>query len=139
MVCFCLSQGRIFGLLVPTPKHKRNKYTQYLCMKYAVCYSDILNRIRTGNQTNEDKARLHTRLTSGIPDPVQLNDPKFHSALYLLPRKEQVEEYNMQCLLELSRTNPVYEFKAEHCILESRHGVTSRTVPEHLIPTDDNS
>jgi len=106
------------------------------------CYSDILNRIRTGNQTNEDIAKLRTRLTSGIPDPVQLNDPKFHSALYLLPRKEQVEEYNTQCLLELSRTNPVYEFKAQHCILESRHlpqGVTSRTVPEHLIPTDDNS
>ena len=33
---FCLSQGRIFGLLVPTPKHRRNKYSQYLCMNYAV-------------------------------------------------------------------------------------------------------
>ena len=55
-----------------------------------MCYSEILNRIRTGNQTNEDIAKLRTRLTSGIPDPVQVNDPKFHSALYVLPRKEQV-------------------------------------------------
>ena len=54
------------------------------------CYSEILNRIRTGNQTNEDIAKLRTRLTSGMPDPVQLNDPKFNSALYVLPRKEQV-------------------------------------------------
>ena len=36
MVCFCLNQGRIFGLLVPTPKHRQNKYSQYLCMNYAV-------------------------------------------------------------------------------------------------------
>ena len=36
MICFCLSQGRIFGLLVPTPKHRRGKYSQYLCMNYAV-------------------------------------------------------------------------------------------------------
>ena len=35
-VCVCLSQGRIFELLVPTPKHRRNKYSQYLCMNYAV-------------------------------------------------------------------------------------------------------
>ena len=24
VVCFCLSQGRIFGLLVPTPKHRQS-------------------------------------------------------------------------------------------------------------------
>ena len=36
----------------------------------------------------------------------------------------------------------MYEFKAEHIILESRHlphGVTSRDVPEQLIPKDDNN
>ena len=36
----------------------------------------------------------------------------------------------------------MYEFKAEHVILESRsllHGVTSRDVPERLIPKDDNN
>ena len=34
------------------------------------------------------------------------------------------------------------EFKAEHVILESRylpHGVTSRDVPEQLIPKNDNN
>ena len=36
MVYFCLSQGKIFGLLVPTPKHRQNNYSQYLCMNYAV-------------------------------------------------------------------------------------------------------
>ena len=66
----------------------------------------------------------------------------FSSALYLLPKKEQVEEYNKERLLELAQTTPVYEFKAERVILESRylpHGVTSQDVPEHLIPKDDNN
>ena len=82
------------------------------------------------------------RLTSGIINPVQLHDAKFSSALYLMPRKEQVEEYNTQRLLELAQTTPVCEFKAEHIILESRylpHGVTSRDVPEQLIPKNDNN
>ena len=94
----------------------------------------VLSRIRTGDHTPEDIQLLRTRLTSGIINPVQLRDAKFSSALYLMPRKE---EYNTQRLLELAQTAPVYEFKAEHIILESRylpHGVTSRDVPEQLIP-----
>jgi len=91
-------------------------------------YSEVLNRIRTGNQTSEDIKLLKTKLASSITNPVQLHDPKFSCALYLLPRKEQVEEYNAQQLLELAQTTPVYQFKAEHIILESQrlpHGVTS--------------
>ena len=79
-----------------------------MCQRNDNIDSDVLNRIRTGNQTAEDIQLLRSRLTSGIANPVQLSDPKFKCALYLLPRKEQVEEYNMQCLLELSQTNPVY-------------------------------
>ena len=82
-------------------------------------YSEVLNRIRTGNHTPEDIQLLRTRLTSGIINPVQLRDAKFNTALYLLPRKEQVEEHNTQQLQELAQTTPVYEFKAEHVILES--------------------
>ena len=52
-----------------------------------------------------------TRLTSGIINPVQLRDAKFNSALYLLPRKEQVEERNTQRLLELAQTTPVMNLK----------------------------
>jgi len=91
-------------------------------------YSEVLNRIRTGNQISEDIKLIKTRLTSGIINPVQLRDPKFSCALHLLPRKEQVEEYNAQQLLELAQTTLVYEFKAENIILESQHlphGVTS--------------
>ena len=105
-------------------------------------YSEVLNRIRTGDHTPEDIQLLRTRLTSGIINPVQLRDAKFSSALYLMPRKEQVEEYNTQRLLELAQTAPVYEFKAEHVILESRYlpyGVTSQDVPEQLIPKNDNN
>jgi len=113
-----------------------------MCQRNVTFYSEVLNRIRTGNQTTEDIQVLNTRLTSGIINPVQLRDPKFSCALYLLPRKEQVWEYNAQQLLKLVQTTPVYEFKAKHIILESQclpHGVTSRNVPEHLIPKNDNN
>ena len=56
-------------------------------------YSEVLNRIRTGDHTPED---IQLLTTSGIVNPMQLHDAKFSSALYLLPRKEQVEEYNTQ-------------------------------------------
>ena len=106
-------------------------------------YSEVLNRIRTGDHTTENIQLLRTRLTSGVINPVQLQDPVFSSALYLLPRKEQVEEYNTQRLLELAQNTPVYEFKGEHVILESRHlphGVKSQDIPEqHLIPKDNNN
>ena len=36
VICFCFSHDRIFVHLVPTPKHRRNKYSQYLRMDYAV-------------------------------------------------------------------------------------------------------
>ena len=57
-------------------------------------YSEVLN-------TPEDIQLLRTRLTSGIINPVQLHDAKFSSALYLMPRKKQVEEYwhkSLQCV-----------------------------------------
>ena len=94
-------------------------------------YSEVLNRIRTSDHAAEDIQLLRTRLTSGISNSVQLRDARFNTALYLLPRKEQV-----------GQTTPVYEFKAEHVVLKSRHlpqGVTSRDVPERLIPKDDNN
>ena len=74
-------------------------------------YSEVVNRIRTSDHTPEDIQLLRTRLTSDIVNPVQLCDAKFSLALYLLPRKEQVEECNTQRLLELAQTTPVYEFK----------------------------
>ena len=70
-------------------------------------YSEVLNRIRTGDHTSDDVKLLRTKLTSGIINPVQLRDAKFSSALYLPPRKEQVEEYNTQRLIELAQTTPV--------------------------------
>ena len=57
-------------------------------------YSEILNQIRTSDHTAEDIQLLRTRLTSDISNPVQLRDARFNTALYLLPRKEQVEEHN---------------------------------------------
>ena len=51
-----------------------------------------------------------------------------------------MEEYNDQCLQKLATTSTVYDFKAEHAILESRFlpaGVSSGSVPEHLIPKED--
>ena len=51
-----------------------------------------------------------------------------------------MEEFNDQCLQKLATTSTVCDFKAEHAILESRFlpaGVSSGSVPEHLIPKED--
>ena len=82
---------------------------------------------------------LRSRLTSGVLNPVSLTDERFRGTLRLLPRKVQVEEYNDQCLQKLATTSTVYDYKAEHAILESRFlpaGVSSGSVPEHLIPKE---
>ena len=89
--------------------------------------------MRTGNQTESYVTVLRNRLTSGVTDPID--------ALHLMPLKEQVEEYNENCLIELSNSSPVYEFEAEHSIIESTRqmpGVVShQTVPASLIPSSD--
>ena len=54
-------------------------------------YSDVLNRVRTGNQTESDVTVLHKRLTSGVTDPVDVTQPPFVDALCLLHLKEQVK------------------------------------------------
>ena len=41
-------------------------------------YSDVLNKIRTGNQIAEDIQLLRSRRTFGITNPVQLSDPKLN-------------------------------------------------------------
>ena len=104
-------------------------------------YSQLLNRVRIGQHDREDLSLLRTRLTSGVSDPIQLDRAPFVDALRLLPKKDQVNEYNENCLRALSQTSTVYKFEAEHSIVESRRqaiGVVSHsTVPEALIPKDD--
>ena len=81
--------------------------------------SDVLNCVRTGNQTGSDVTILRNRLTSGVTDPIDVTQPPFVDALRLMPLKEQVEEYNESCLMELSNSSPVYQFEAEYSIVES--------------------
>ena len=103
-------------------------------------YSDILNRVRIGSQTKSDISVLRSRLTSGIRDPVDVSQPPFVDALCLLPLKEQVEEYNDSRLKDLSHSTKIYEFDAEHSIVESTTlmpGVVShKEVPESLSDRD---
>ena len=55
-------------------------------------YSDVLNRVRIGNQTESDVTVLCNRLKSGVTDPVDVTQSPFVDALCLMPLKEQVEE-----------------------------------------------
>ena len=80
-------------------------------------YSDVINCVRTGNHTKSD-VTLCNRLTSGVTDPINITQPPFVDALRLMPLKEQVEEYNESRLKELSISSSVYEFEAEHSIVE---------------------
>ena len=104
-------------------------------------YSEILNCVRIGSQTKADISVLRSRLTSGISHPIDVSQPPFVDALRLLPLKEQVEEYNESRLKDLSHSTKIYEFDAEHSIVESTKlipGVVShQQVPESLIPSSD--
>ena len=123
----------------------RNLFTVFelttnMCQRNDITYSEVLNHIRTGSHPPDNIQLLRLRLTSGVLNPVSLTDGRFRGALRLLPRKVQVEEYNDQCLQKLATTSTVYDFKAEHAIPESRFlpaGVSSGSVPEHLIPKED--
>ena len=83
-------------------------------------YSQVLGRIRTGQQT---------------PDDI---------ALRLLPLNVMVDEYNTHRLRQLAQASTVFEFKGEHSIVDSdsareSYGVVQHVdVPERLIPPDDN-
>ena len=117
--------------------------TQNMRQRGDVIYSSLLNRVRTGSQTSDDMSLLRTRLTSGIHNSIiDLDQAPFVDALRLLPLKEQVNLYNQHCLEKLPTTTTVYEFSADHSILESSKqavGVVSHnSVPEALIPPDDN-
>ena len=61
-------------------------------------YSQVLGRIRTGQQTPDDITLLRTRLTSGIDTIEQY---PFTDALRLLPLKVMVDEYNTHRLRQL--------------------------------------
>ena len=117
--------------------------TQNMRQRGDVVYSSLLNRVRTGSQTSDDDmSLLRTHLTSGIHNPIDLDQVPFEDALRLLPLKEQVNLYNQHCLEKLSTTTTIYEFSADHTILESSKqavGVVSHnSVPEALITPDDN-
>ncbi len=81
----------------------------------------------------------HNCCASGTENPVSLSNPWFSGALHLLPRKDQVEEYNTWCMQRLARTTNVYTFVAEHAIIASRFlppGVTSDNLPANVIPKE---
>ena len=115
--------------------------TQNMRQRGDTDYSEIFNRVRIGSQTKADISVLRSRLTSSISHPIDVSQPPFVDALRPLPLKEQVEEYNESRLKDLSHSTKIYEFDAEHSIVESTRlmpGVVShQQVPESLIPSSD--
>ena len=79
--------------------------------------------------------------TKFISHPIDVSQPPFVDTLRLLPLKEQVEEYNESRLKDLSHSTKIYEFDAEHSIVESTRlmpdVVSHQQVPESLIPSSD--
>ena len=63
--------------------------TQNMRQRGDVVYSSLLNRVLTGSQTSDDMSLLRTRLTSGIHNPIDLDQAPFVDALRLLPLKER--------------------------------------------------
>ena len=101
-------------------------------------FSSLLNRIQTGDHTQEDIAILQTRKTES--NQVDLSKPPFASALRLFPRVSDCDLYNDQELHKLGSAT-VLLFEASHVILENRRctygAVSCEHVREELISTDD--
>ena len=101
-------------------------------------FSSLLNRIQTGDHTQEDIAILQTRKTES--NQVDLSKPPFASALRLFLPVSDCDLYNDQDLLKLGSAT-VLLFETLHVILENRRctygAVSYEHVREELIPTDD--
>ena len=102
-------------------------------------FSQMLNRIRKGEQTHEDVKAIQGRLVSN--GDIDLSAAPFDTALRLYPRTASVDEYNESQIASLAQTTKLYTFEAEHAILQSRGqfyaNVQYNDVPERLIPQDD--
>ena len=100
-------------------------------------YSQVLGRIRTGQQTPDDITLLGTRLTSGINTPVDIEQSPFTDALRLLPLKVMVDEYNTHRRLCLNSRVSILLLTP---MLLDRVTVSFNMLmsQERLIPPDDN-
>jgi ATP-dependent DNA helicase PIF1 len=102
-------------------------------------FSQILNRIRIGEQNDEDIKIIQRRLVSN--GDIHLSAHPFDTALRLYPRTVNVDEYNESQITSLASTTKLYILEAEHAILQSRGqfyaNVEYNEVPERLIPQND--
>ena len=99
-------------------------------------YLALLNRIRTGDHTEEDMAILMTRTTES--KQVNLSESPFAR---LFPRVSDCDLHNDHELHKLLPKTEVLSLEASHIILENRRctygAVSYAHVREELIPDDD--
>ena len=102
-------------------------------------FSDLLNRVRVGKQTEQDIKLLESRMVVG--KNIDLSKPPFEKALRLFPRVADCNAFNEGELMKLSSNTPIFEFEADHVLLENRRStygaVSYEKVTEELIPEDD--
>ena len=102
-------------------------------------FSDLLNRIRVGKQTEQDVKLLESRMVVG--NNIDLSKPPFEKALRLFPHVADCNAFNEGELIKLSSNTPIFEFEADHVLLENRRStygaVSYEKVTEELIPEDD--
>ena len=88
------SLWRSFNVIMLTENHRQGNDKTY---------GDMLNRIRIGEQTNEDMELLRTRIRPK-------NHPDLKESLYIACKKKQVTEHNVRCLNNLP--GKLFESKA---------------------------
>ena len=102
-------------------------------------FSDLLNRVRVGKQTEQDIKLLESRMVVG--NNIDLSKPPFEKALRLFPRVADCNAFNEGELMKLSSNTPIFKFEADHVPLENRRStygaVSYEKVTEELIPEDD--
>ena len=98
-----------------------------------------MNRVRVGKQTDQDIKLLESHMVVG--NNIDLSKPPFEKALRLFPRVADCNAFDEGELMKLSSTTPIFEFEADHVVLENRRStygaVSYEKVTEELIPEDD--
>jgi ATP-dependent exoDNAse (exonuclease V) alpha subunit len=111
-------------------------------------WSQILNRIRTGDATDDDMIILRSRLTreSAAPDDrARAQDdtlPPWNNALRIFSKRKQCDAYNKMKSKELMRAAgvDVHRCDAVHAIVQAgvQQGMNSSNIPNAWIPKSDD-
>jgi len=101
-------------------------------------FMELLSRVRTGQQNEQDVKLLVTLAQNG--QSIDINNT-LPNVLHIYPRLAQCEAHNMRMLHIISSENDIFHIKAEHHIFcgsrSSKLDYCTKLTDKKLLPDDD--